>query len=61
MFVPNLSVTENLGLGLPFGLRRAGLIDWRAEHRAARHALEAVGLRLDPRVNLVTLRPHERQ
>lgn len=60
-FVPNLSVTENLLLGTPYGLRRAGLIDWRAEHRAARSDLAGVGLTVDPRENLETLRPHERQ
>jgi ABC-type sugar transport system ATPase subunit len=61
MFVPNLSVTENLLLGAPFGRRRAGLIDWRAEHQAARVDLAKVGLVLDPRQSLEGLRPHERQ
>jgi ABC-type sugar transport system ATPase subunit len=61
VFVQNLSVTENLLLGAPYELRRAGLIDWRAEHRAARGDLAKVGLSLDPRSSLETLRPHERQ
>jgi ABC-type sugar transport system ATPase subunit len=61
MFVPNLCVTENLLLGVPYERRRAGLIDWRAEHRAARHDLAQVGLSIDPRQTLETLRPHERQ
>lgn len=60
-FAQSLSVTENLFLGLPFGLRRAGLIDWVAEHRAAAAALSRVGLSLDPRMHLEDLRPHERQ
>ena len=61
MFVPNLSITENLLLGVPFTRRRAGLIDWQAEHRAARADLAAVGLSLDPRADLETLSAHERQ
>jgi ABC-type sugar transport system ATPase subunit len=60
-FAPRLSVTENLFLGLPFGQRRAGLIDWAAEHRAARDALSQVGLSLDPYARLADLAPHERQ
>jgi ABC-type sugar transport system ATPase subunit len=61
MFVPNLSITENLLLGVPFTRRRAGLIDWQAEHRAARADLAAVGLSLNPRADLETLGEHERQ
>lgn len=61
MFVPNLSVTENLLLGVPFARRRAGLIDWRAEHRAAREDLAKVSLSVDPHVALETLGTHERQ
>jgi branched-chain amino acid transport system ATP-binding protein len=38
---PGMTVTENLLLGVPYELRRAGLIDWRAEHRAARKDLAA--------------------
>jgi ABC-type sugar transport system ATPase subunit len=61
MFVPNLSITENLLLGSRFERRRAGLIDWRAEHGAARASLAEVGLSVDPRQSLEILRPHERQ
>lgn len=61
MFVHNLSVTENLLLGVPFARRRAGLIDWRDEHRAARQDLAKVGLALDPHVALESLGTHERQ
>ncbi len=61
MFVPNLTVTENLLLGVPYERRRAGLIDWRAEHRAARQDLAEVGLSVDPRAPLETLHIHERQ
>ena len=38
-----------------------GLIDWQAEHRAARSDLVSVGLSLDPRADLETLSAHERQ
>jgi ABC-type sugar transport system ATPase subunit len=61
MFVPTLCVTENLLLGVPYERRRAGLIDWRAEHDAAVADLAKVGLSVDPRQRLETLRPHERQ
>jgi ABC-type sugar transport system ATPase subunit len=61
MFVPNLSITENLLLGVPFTRRHAGLIDWQAEHQAARADLAAVGLSLNPRADLETLSAHERQ
>jgi len=61
MFVPNLSITENLLLGSRYERRWAGLIDWRAEHRTARADLAAVGLAVDPRKSLEFLRPHERQ
>ena len=61
MFVPNLTVTENLLLGVPYKRRRAGLIDWRAEHRAAGQDLAEVGLSVDPRAELETLHIHERQ
>ena len=60
-FVPSLSVTENLMLGLPFKSRRAGLIVWSAEHESARRSLANVGLSIDPRKPLERLRPHERQ
>jgi ABC-type sugar transport system ATPase subunit len=60
-FVPNLSIAENLLLGLPLERRRAGLIDWQAEHRAAREDLARVGLAVDPRVELEVLSTHERQ
>jgi ABC-type sugar transport system ATPase subunit len=61
MFVPNLSITENLLLGVPFTRKRTGLIDWHAEHLAARGDLAAVGLSVDPRADLETLSAHERQ
>ncbi|MBR1231630.1 sugar ABC transporter ATP-binding protein [Bradyrhizobium sp. AUGA SZCCT0182] len=61
MFIPGLSVTENLLLGAPYKHRRCGLIDWVGEHQTARHDLAAVGLDLNPRTTLESLRPHERQ
>jgi len=56
-----LSITENLRLGLPFGERRLGLIDWRAEHAAAADALAVVGLDPDPRMPLSELSTSDRQ
>lgn len=60
-FVPNLSVTENLFLGLPYDQRRAGLIDWAAEHQAAAAVLAKYGFSLNSRVRAQDLAPHERQ
>lgn len=61
MYVPGLSITENLLLGSAFQKNRAGLIDWAAEHAAARENLALVGLDLDPRRILGDLGPAERQ
>jgi len=46
--VPGLSVAENMHLDHPYPTR-FGLVDWRALNRAARAALDRLGLRLDPR------------
>jgi ABC-type sugar transport system ATPase subunit len=61
VFVPNLSITENLLLGMPFRKKRTGLIDWKEEHRAAQTQLAAVGLSVDPRIEIERLSSHERQ
>jgi ABC-type sugar transport system ATPase subunit len=61
MFVSSLSVTENLFLGLPYDQRRAGLIKWASEHRAAGAVLAKVGLSMNPRLRAQELAPHERQ
>jgi ABC-type sugar transport system ATPase subunit len=61
MYVPELSVTENLVLGVPFQRNRAGLIDWQAEHRAAKFDLQRVGISVDPRQSFSNLGPAERQ
>ncbi|MCC2033271.1 sugar ABC transporter ATP-binding protein [Microbacterium allomyrinae] len=51
--VPTLTIAENLLLGeLP---RRGGVISWKAVDRAARAALDEVGLDLDPDVLTGTL------
>jgi ABC-type sugar transport system ATPase subunit len=57
--VSQLSVAENLFLStrLP---RRAGLfVDWPTLERRARELLERVGLKIDPRREVATLRPDE--
>ncbi len=48
----NLSVGENVMLG--HEVRRGGVIDWRATHRAAQGHLAALGLDIDPRSTLGT-------
>ncbi|MHA6687320.1 sugar ABC transporter ATP-binding protein [Mesorhizobium sp. A556] len=61
MYVPDLSITENLLLGVPFRRNGLGLIDWAAEHIAAKKDLLKVGIHADPRQPLINLGPAERQ
>mgnify|MGYP001167399885 CR=1 FL=1 len=60
-FVPDLSITENFLLGLPYRHRRGGLIDWKAEHGECRESLASLGLSTDPRRPLASLSAHQRQ
>ena len=59
--VPNLSVAENITLGIGFQRGRSGMIDWQAQWRFAAEALKGVGLDLDPRVRLEKLSVADRQ
>ncbi len=53
--VPGLSVAENMHLDLPYP-KRFGLVDWAALNRAARKALDRLGLgSLDPRTPMTAL------
>lgn len=61
MFVPGLSITENLMLGVPFRRNAIGLIDWGKEHAAARQSLAQVGVDVDPKRTLEELGSAERQ
>lgn len=61
MYVADLSITENLSLGIPFRRNAFGLIDWAAEHKAAKRDLEMVGVHADPRDPVARLGPAERQ
>jgi ribose transport system ATP-binding protein len=45
--VETLDVVDNLALGRGYQLRRGGLINWKAERRAANAAMERVGYDLD--------------
>jgi len=45
--IPSLTVGENILIGREPG--RAGLVDWGAMHRAAKAALDRIGLAIDPR------------
>ncbi|MGE3306552.1 MAG: ATP-binding cassette domain-containing protein, partial [Rhizobiaceae bacterium] len=60
-FVPDLPITENFLLGLPYTHRRAGLIDWAAHHRECKASLASLGLQVDPRAPLASLSAHQRQ
>jgi len=53
---PTLSVAANIALGGPMSRRAGGLLDRRALRRAARDALETVGVSVDPSRSLGTLR-----
>lgn len=59
--IADLSITENFLLGLPYQHRRAGLIDWKAQHRACEASLASLGLSVDPRTALASLSAHQRQ
>src|SRR5262245_29160490 len=59
--IPTLSVAENLSLGIGFERGPVGFISWRAQRRAARAALDRVGLRLDPRTRVEDLSIADRQ
>ncbi|MBE9639794.1 sugar ABC transporter ATP-binding protein [Salipiger mangrovisoli] len=57
--VPDMSVAENLFLGRWPG--RGGMIDMQALHEEARHALDSLGLDIDPQQPVSILSPAERQ
>jgi ABC-type sugar transport system ATPase subunit len=57
---PELSIAENIFIGHRM-VRRAGLVDWRATRRAARRALDRLGLDLDPGLVVKRLRPDQQQ
>jgi ABC-type sugar transport system ATPase subunit len=57
--VPQLSVCENLLLSEPLP-RRAGIfVNWREAYRRTSRLLERVGLDIDPRIEVRSLRPDE--
>lgn len=60
-FIPELSITENFLLGLPYQHRLAGLIDWQAQHRECAASLASLGLSIDPGSPLASLSAHQRQ
>jgi len=53
---PTLSIAANIGLGGSLSRHRGGFLDRRALRRAARDALDTVGLAIDPSRPLGTLR-----
>lgn len=57
--VPQLSVRENLLLAESLPRRASVLIDWRVVEERARSLLDRVGLKIDPRVEVASLRPDE--
>jgi ABC-type sugar transport system ATPase subunit len=59
--VPNVSVAENLALGLGFTRDRLGAINWRAQRRLSASALARVGLDVNPRERLLNLSIADRQ
>ena len=58
---PDLSVLENVGLEQGLAANRLGWIDWRAQRRRAREALELVGAELPLDAPAAILSPAQRQ
>jgi ABC-type sugar transport system ATPase subunit/ribose/xylose/arabinose/galactoside ABC-type transport system permease subunit len=58
---PDLSVMENVGLEQGLPLTRLGTIDWRAQRRRTRAALDSVGEELAPGMLAGSLTPAQRQ
>ncbi len=58
--VPDLSVAENIFLGHR-QVARAGFVNWRATRRAARTALDRLGLQVDSSLPARRLKPDEAQ
>jgi len=56
---PNLSVAENIAIGLHLGRPRS--VDWRAIRTAAEAAMARIGVALDPDVKVETLSIADRQ
>ncbi|MFT0860440.1 sugar ABC transporter ATP-binding protein [Ancylobacter sp. G4_0304] len=59
MLVPQLSVAENIHLGMR--VTRNGLVDWKAIESNAREVLDRMGFRIDPRRRVGSLSVHEQQ
>jgi len=59
--IPNISVAENILLGVERGSVRHGVYRWKDLYRHAQVQLDKIGSRIDPRSNTETLSFSERQ
>ena len=59
MLVPQLTVAENILLGLR--VTRNGIVDWKQINLAAKDVLDRLGFKIDPKRRVAHLGVHERQ
>ena len=59
MLVPQLTVAENILLGLR--VTRNGIVDWKQINLAAKDVLDRLGFKIDPKRRVAHLSVHERQ
>jgi ribose transport system ATP-binding protein len=59
MLVPQLTVAENIHLGLR--LTQKGVVDWKRIERGATAVLDRLGFKIDPKLRVSQLSVHQRQ
>ena len=58
---PNMSVAENVFLGMPIPRKPGGFIRWNELHRQTASIMEKLGLEIDPRLRVGSLKVGEQQ
>lgn len=58
---PNMSVAENVFLGMPIPKKLGGFVRWNELHRQTREIMEKLGLEIDPRLRVGSLKVGEQQ
>jgi ribose transport system ATP-binding protein len=57
---PEISVAENLALGVGYPCHRTGNVSWKRLHQHAREVLDRFGIAVDPTIPVARLRPADR-